>query len=89
MIKVADGAMVEVGNMLQRMRELTVQAGNGTITTADRSYLSSEYVNLVAEIERIADNTQWNGTNILNQASTASSTFAYQVGANGGQNHLC
>ena len=85
MIKVADGAMVEVGNMLQRMRELTVQAGNGTITTADRSYLSSEYVNLVAEIERIADNTQWNGTNILNQASTASSTFAYQVGANGGQ----
>ena len=62
MIKVADGAMVEVGNMLQRMRELTVQAGNGTITTADRSYLSSEYVNLVAEIERIADNTQWNGT---------------------------
>ena len=85
MIKVADGAMVEVGNMLQRMRELTVQAGNGTITTADRSYLSSEYVNLVAEIERIADNTQCNGTNILNQASTASSTFAYQVGANGGQ----
>ena len=85
MISVADGAMVEVGNMLQRMRELTIQAGNGTITTADRSYLNSEYSNLIAEIERIADNTQWNGTNILNQASTASSTFAYQVGANGGQ----
>lgn len=85
MISVADGALVEVGNMLQRMRELTIQAGNGTITTADRSYLNSEYQNLVTEIERIADNTQWNGTNILNQASTASSTFAYQVGANGGQ----
>ena len=85
MINVADGAMVEVGNMLQRMRELTIQASNGTITTADRSYLNSEYTNLVAEIERIADNTQWNGTNILNQASTASSTFVYQVGANGGQ----
>ena len=85
MISVADGALVEVGNMLQRMRELTIQAGNGTITTADRSYLNSEYQNLITEIERIADNTQWNGTNILNQASSASSTFAYQVGANGGQ----
>lgn len=85
MISVADGALVEVGNMLQRMRELTIQAGTGTITTADRSYLNSEYQNLITEIERIADNTQWNGTNILNQASSASSTFAYQVGANGGQ----
>ena len=85
MISVADGALVEVGNMLQRMRELAIQAGNGTITTADRSYLNSEYQNLITEIERIADNTQWNGTNILNQASTASSTFKYQVGANGGQ----
>lgn len=85
MISVADGALVEVGNMLQRMRELAIQAGNGTITTADRSYLNSEYSNLITEIERIADNTQWNGTNILNQASTASSTFKYQVGANGGQ----
>ncbi len=84
MISVADGALVEVGNMLQRMRELAIQAGNGTITTADRSYLNSEYSNLITEIERIADNTQWNGTNILNQASTASSTFKYQVGANGG-----
>ena len=85
MISVADGALVEVGNMLQRMRELAIQAGNGTITTADRSYLNSEYQNLITEIERIADNTQWNGTNILNQASTGSATFAYQVGANGGQ----
>ena len=85
MISVADGALVEGGNMLQRMRELAIQAANGTMTTADRSYLNSEYGNLITEIERIADNTQWNGTNILNQASTASSTFKYQVGANGGQ----
>ncbi|MDA0651299.1 MAG: flagellin [Proteobacteria bacterium] len=85
MISVADGALVEVGNMLQRMRELALQAGNGTMTTADRSYLNSEYANLITEIERIAANTQWNGTNILNQASSASATFAYQVGANGGQ----
>lgn len=85
MISVADGALVEVGNMLQRMRELALQAGNGTMTTADRSYLNSEYQNLITEIERIASNTQWNGMNVLNQATDASSTFAYQVGANGGQ----
>ena len=85
MINVADGALVEVGNMLQRMRELALQASNGTTTESDRTYLNSEYTNLITEIERIADNTQWNGVNILNQASSASSTFKYQVGANGGQ----
>ena len=85
MISVADGALIEVGNMLQRMRELALQAGTGTTTSDDRTYLNSEYTNLIAEIERIANNTQWNGKDILNQASSSSSTFAYQVGANGGQ----
>jgi len=75
MINVADGALVEVGNMLQRMRELALQASNGTTTESDRTYLNTEYTNLITEIERIADNTQWNGVNILNQASTASSTL--------------
>ena len=84
MISVADGAMVEVGNMLQRMRELALQASNGTTTSADRDYLNTEYQNLITEIERIADNTQWNGNAIMNLAS-ASDTFSYQVGANGGQ----
>ena len=54
MISVADGALVEVGNMLQRMRELAIQAANGTMTTADRSYLNSEYGNLITEIERLS-----------------------------------
>ncbi len=85
MISVADGALVEVTNMLQRMRELALQASNGTTTSADRDYLSAEYVNLLAEIDRIAENTQWNGNSILNHTTTASSTFKYQVGANGGQ----
>ena len=84
MISVADGAMVEVGNMLQRMRELALQASNGTTTSADRDYLNTEYQNLITEIERIADNTQWNGNAIMNLAS-ASDTFSYQVGANGEQ----
>ena len=85
MISTADGALIEVTNMLQRMRELALQASNGTTTSADRAYLSSEYANLLSEIDRIAENTQWNGKTILNHTTTASSTFNYQVGANGGQ----
>ena len=86
MISTADGALVEVSNMLQRMRELALQASNGTTTSADRDYLSSEYVNLVAEIERIANNTQWNGGDILDgTANGTGQTVAFQVGANGGQ----
>ena len=86
MISTADGALIEVTNMLQRMRELALQASNGTTTSADRTYLSAEYTNLLTEIDRIADNTQWNGGNILNgQANGTSSTVAFQVGANGGQ----
>ena len=85
MINTADGALIEVTNMLQRMRELALQASNGTTTSADRDYLSAEYANLLSEIDRIAENTQWNGMNILNHTTDASSKFAYQVGANGGQ----
>ena len=48
MINTADGALIEVTNMPQRMRELALQASNGTTTSADRSYLSSEYANLLA-----------------------------------------
>ncbi|MDA0650550.1 MAG: flagellin [Proteobacteria bacterium] len=86
MISTADGALVEVTNMLQRMRELALQASNGTTTSADRNYLSSEYTNLISEIERIAQNTQWNGSDILDgTANGTSGTVAFQVGANGGQ----
>ncbi len=87
MIATADGAMVEVTNMLQRMRELALQSANGTTTSDDRSYLNSEYQNLISEIERIAQNTQWNGRAILQGDANApgDSTVKYQVGANGGQ----
>ena len=87
MINTADGALIEVTNMLQRMRELALQASNGTTTEADRNYLNSEYQNLVSEIERIAVNTEWNGRAILDGSANATgdSTVAFQVGANGGQ----
>ena len=86
MISTADGALIEITNMLQRMRELALQAGTGTTTSADRDYLNQEYKNLAVEIERIAQNTQWNGKSILEgTANGSSSTVKFQVGANGGQ----
>ncbi len=86
MISTADGALIEVTNMLQRMRELALQASNGTTTSADRDYLDSEYTKLLGEIDRIAANTQWNGGDILDgTANGASGTVKFQVGANGGQ----
>ena len=87
MISTADGAMTEVSNMLQRMRELAVQSANGTTTADDRTYLNSEYQNLITEIERIAQNTQWNGRSILqgDAGKASDSNVTFQVGANAGQ----
>ena len=87
MVNTAEGALDEVTNLLQRMRELALQAANGTTDTADRSYLNKEYQNLYAEIDRIADNTEWNGRNILNNQANGngSSLVEFQVGMNAGQ----
>ena len=85
MIQVAEGAMKEVTNMLQRMRELGVQAISDSNTANDRSALNNEYKQLSAEIQRIAENTQWNGTNILDDTIGASGVSTFQVGANANQ----
>ena len=82
MIQTADGAAIEITNMLQRMRELSVQATNGTNTTADVSSLGVEFDALLAQISSIATNTQWNGKNILDGTSTP---INFQVGANANQ----
>ena len=81
LVQTADGAVVEIESMLQRMRELAVQAASGSYTATDLDALNVEFEALTAEIERVADNTQWNGTNLLNGASA----FAFQVGANASQ----
>ena len=78
MMQTAEGALSEVTNMLQRMRELSVQTANGTNTTADKSALQAEFEQLQAEITRVANNTEWNGTAIL----AASTNVVYQIGAN-------
>jgi flagellin len=82
MIQVAEGAMKEVTNMFQRMRELAVQSISDSNTNADRTALNNEYKQLSAEVQRIAENTQWNGTNILDGARTATT---FQIGANASQ----
>lgn len=91
MIQTAEGAAVEITNMLQRMRELSVQAANDTNTSTDRSFLNLEFGQLRSEIDRIAKTTQWNGMNILDgsfaDATTgdSSATYTFQVGANASQ----
>ena len=79
-LQTADGAMIEVGNMLQRMRELAVQGGNGTLSQADLDALDTEFVALRTEIERIADNTQWNGANLLDGSAGTNGLVKFQVG---------
>ena len=86
MVNTAEGALDEITNMLQRMRELAVQAGTGTTDSADRTYLNSEFSALRSEIDRIVDNTQWNGRNILDGsagAAATTSTVAFQIGQDG------
>ena len=73
----AEGALGQVGGILQRMRELAVQAANGTNSSTDRTSLNSEYLQLASEATRTLGGTQFNGTNIL--AVTSAQTF--QVGA--------
>jgi flagellin len=86
MIQTAEGAYIEVSNMLARMKELAVQASSGTYSNTDRAALNLEFGQLQSEMQRIAGNTQWNGFNILDGAAGGSSaTVNYQVGAGSGQ----
>ena len=80
MLQTADGAMIEVSNMLQRMRELSVQGGTGTISSDDRQALNTEFAALRTEIDRIANNTQWNGDNLLDGTAGSFGLLTFQVG---------
>ena len=74
MIQTADGAAVEIGDMLQRMRELAVQASNGTNSSAELTNLNKEFIALATEIDRVADDTTFNNVNVLNGAGTKTFT---------------
>ena len=86
LVDTAESALVETHALLLRMREVSVQAANGTLSTADNTALNAEFQQLVAEIDRISDNTSWAGTKLLNGDSTGaastSATFAFQAGVN-------
>lgn len=83
LIQTAEGALNETHAILQRMRELTVQAANDTNVSADRGAITSELTALTAEVSRIADQTEFNSMKLLNGSFTGKNL---QVGANNGQN---
>jgi len=94
LLQTAEGATQEITNMLQRMRELAVQAANDTYTSSDRSALNSEVTALKSEITRIADNTEWNGMKLFTAASAGSAggigtsgLVTLQVGTGGTSGH--
>jgi len=81
LVQTAESGMAVIGDMLQRMRELAVQAANGTNTSSDLSALDSEYSELWSEINRTMSSVQFNGTSLLD----ATANFEFQIGANSGQ----
>jgi len=81
MMQTAEGAMIEQSNMLQRMRELAVQATNATYSTTQRGYLDLEFQALATQIGKIASETMWNDQQLL----ASSTTFSYQAGQSSGQ----
>jgi flagellin len=84
LIQTAEGALNETHSILQRMRELAVQASNDTNNSNDRTALQNEMDQLAKEINRIANNTQFNTKDLL-KGDFASSALSFQVGANPNQ----
>lgn len=88
LLQTAEGATQEITNMLQRMRELAVQAANDTYSSADRSAMQLENDQLRDEIDRIHLNTQWNGMKVFDSAASnaigSAGVVFFQVGMNGG-----
>ncbi|KUP04462.1 flagellin [Bacillus coahuilensis p1.1.43] len=84
LIQTAEGALNETHDILQRMRELAVQSGNDTNTIEDRGALQDEMDQLAKEIDRIANNTQFNKKDLL-KGDFATTALTFQVGANSGQ----
>ena len=77
LVQTAEGSLAEVHSMLQRVRDLKVQHGNGTLSADDQSAIEAEIGQIGSEIKSIVDNTKFNGNALLN-----STGFKFQVGAN-------
>ena len=87
MVTLADGAAEQITNILQRMRELVVQAADGSNEATDVALLNVEFIEAAKEIDRITDVTEFNGKNLLsgNVGGAGSSIVTFQMGANAGQ----
>jgi flagellin len=81
LIQTADGTLNDVEQMLQRVRELAVQYGAGTLSSSDQSAIQSEVNQLMSEIQRVGQTAQFNGINLF----TSTSTITFQIGANDGE----
>jgi flagellin len=82
LVQTAEGALAEVNNNLTRMRELAIQAANGTLSDGDRQIIDDEFQALITEIDRIADTTEFNGIALLDGSQA---TLDLQVGIDQGQ----
>ena len=82
MAQTAEGALGEVGNMLQRIRELAVQASSGTYSADDKTNLQAEVTELQSQITSILDNTEFNGIKLFDGTAGTSGTVTIQTGAN-------
>lgn len=82
-VQTAEGAIEEVGNIVQRMRELAVQGANETNTGSDRAKISEELTQLHEEIDRIAESTQFNGKDLLNGKNTVRTETVYTPAGDG------
>ena len=88
LIDTAEGALQETHTVLLRMRELSVQSANGTLTNSDRQHLNAEFNQLKNEIDRIANNTSWAGNTLLNGTEGTGDgykSFSFQVGEGANQ----
>lgn len=77
LVQTAEGALNEVSNILVRLRELSVQASNGTVSNTDRETLDQEFQSLVSEVNRIGQSTEFNNVKLLDGSS---SSVSFQVG---------
>ena len=88
LIDTADGALKETHSILVRMRELAVQAQNGTLQTADKTALGVEFDALEAEIDRISASTSWGGKSILDGSFSGTNALSIEVGAASDITHI-
>ena len=84
LMQVAEGSLSETHNLLARMRELSIQAANDTLTGSDRKHLQAEMDQLLAEVDRIASSSQFNGKSLLVGTSASQTSLVFHLGANTG-----